>query len=537
MDDDDGGVHRAVSPIEMYSVARHQLDYYRCVTFYLRFECLSSHFLLDQWQSRIENALRSTLAAQPRLRLQVDLSGPQAQFIVLPIDVFDRLPLRVVPRTNGNDENETFLIEMIEKEVNTPFSYDRCSALWRVLLLVGVQSETFDLIVSFNHAIADGISGMAFFTTFAQCLAGQVPETFLLANDRPFHQMIPSNLPPLSSLISDIVEKLLLPKRLSQYFFPKAYWTGPIRLTGSEVNHTRLVSFTLPVKVVEALQGKCRREETTINSALLAALLLSITKIFGKERIEFSCNTAVNVRPYCHPEVSNGQMGVFVSSADTSHFITCEENLMAMFWPLARQIREQISREIADAALPMIQALKFVSNWTNVLREQRAILPNGLPHSVDISNLLRWTFDTTDPSWKVLHGGFSQSANLVGSVFAASVVTVNGVLKVHLSFQEAIVGERFDQAKELRDRMEEYLRRGSFEEWETKTGVICVETIDLVWTNRSHSFFASLLNRYTYNTHAFRHVSVSLFDLFTPFSLSLSFTRVSPCKSFRLSCR
>ena len=450
--------HRAVSPIEMYSVARHELGYYRCITFHLRFQCLSSRFALEQWQPRIERALRATIDAQPRLRLQVDLRGKRAQFLVLPSSTFDRLPIRLVPRTDDDDddENETFLMEIVEKEINTGFSYDRCSALWRVLLLVGVQSETFDMVVSLNHAIADGISGMAFFSTFVQSLAGQTPESFSLSNDRPFYQLIPSNLPSISSLIFEVIEKLLLPSRLSRYFFPKSYWTGPRRLTGSEVNRSRLLALTFAAATVDSLQKKCREERTTINCALLAALLLAISKVFGEGKMEFSCNTAVNVRPYCRPVVSNEQMGVYVSGATTWHHIPAAENLLPLFWPLAREIREQLVEEIDHAVLPLIQSLKFVSDWNAVLREHRITLPNGYGSSADISNLLRWSFVSADPSWKVTRGGFSQSANVVGGAFGASAVTVNGVLRVYLSFQESIV-ETLDQAKALKERMGEYL--------------------------------------------------------------------------------
>jgi hypothetical protein len=172
--------------------------------------------------------------------------------------------------------------------------------------------------------------------------------------------------------------------------------------------------------------------------------------------MKFACSTAVNIRRYCQPIISNQQIGVFVSNANSYHYIPYRENLIDLFWSLARQIKEQINQGIEHETLPLIQSLKFVSNWNQMLIDQRKTLPNGHQLSVDISNLLQWSFESNDPSWKILHGGFTQSANIVGSVFTTSVVTVNGILNVYICFQEHSV-ENIEQVKIMRDKMKELL--------------------------------------------------------------------------------
>ncbi len=445
--------HRIVSPIEMYSVARNNLDYYKTVVFYLRFQ--TSLFSLSEWKLRIEKALRLTIEAQPRLRLQVDLSRKQAYFIILPISVFDILPIRIIERTNDDNEEE-FLDKIVEDESNKGFVYNSSSPLWRVVLIVSSGSNNFDMIVTFNHAIGDGMSGMGFFTTFVDCLSEKCTSTFPLNNDRPSYELIPSKLPPISSFLLQIIEKLLLPNFLSQYFFPKSYWTGNTQLTGDELFQTRLVSFKLSNRILDSLHKKCQNERTTIHTAIFASILLSITEIFGKRNLEFHCATAVNIRRFCQPIISNQQMGVFISAVDSFHYIPYCENSIDLFWPLARQIKEQIDQEIEYSALPLIQSLKFVSNWNDYLKNQRKILPNGYQHSVDISNILRWSFESNDPSWKILHGGFTQSANIVGSAFTVSVVTVNGILNIYICFQEDSF-KNIEQVKLLKEKMKQFL--------------------------------------------------------------------------------
>jgi hypothetical protein len=277
-----------------------------------------------------------------------------------------------------------------------------------------------------------------------------------LDGDRPSCELIPSKLPPLSSLLLKILEKILLPNFLSQYFFPKTYWTGDIPLTGDEPSQTRLVSFKLSYTTLDLLHKKCRFEQTTIHAAIFSAFLLSITEIFGKKNMEFFCSTAVDIRRYCQPIISSRQMGDFLSVADTYHYVPYRECLIDLFWSLARQIKEQINQEIEHETLPFISTLKFVSNWNEFLLNQRKALPNGRSYSVDVSNLLRWSFESNNQSWKILHGGFAQSANMIGSVLTTSVVTVNDILKVFISFQEPNV-ESVEQVKNMGDKMKQYL--------------------------------------------------------------------------------
>jgi NRPS condensation-like uncharacterized protein len=445
--------HRIVSPIEMYSVARNNADYYKAVVFYIRFQ--TSSFSLSDWKLRIEKALRLTIEAQPRLRLQVDLSRKQPYFIILPISVFDTLPIRIFERSNDDEEDE-FLNKILEDETNTGFVYNQTSPLWRIALLVSSENDNFDMILTFNHAIGDGMSGMGFFTTLLDCLSERSTRKFSLDNDRPSYELISSKLPPLSSFLLKILEKLLLPNFLSQYFFPKTYWTGDTRLTGDESPQTRLVSFELSSTNFNLLHKKCQMEQTTIHAAIAAAILLSITEVYGKRNLELSCASAVNIRRFCQPIISDQQMGVFVSTVDSTHYIPYVQNLIDLFWPLAREVKQQINQEVEHSALPLIQSLKFVSNWDDYLHNQRKAVPNGYQHSLDVSNILRWSFESNDPSWKILHGGFSQSANIIGSAFTVSVVTVNEILNVYLCYQEQCF-KNIEQVKVMKERTKQFL--------------------------------------------------------------------------------
>ena len=447
--------HRVVSPIEMFSVARNKLGYYKAVVFYLRFQTAS--FSLSDWKLRIEKALRLTIEAQPRLRLQVDLSRTQPFYMILPISVFDTLPIRIIERTSDDDDDEDeFLNKIVEDEANTGFVYNQSSPLWRIVLIVPSESDNFDMILTLNHAIGDGISGMGFFTTFVDCLSGRSTQKFSLDNDQPSDELISPKLPPPPSFLLKILQKLRLLNFFNQYFFPKTYWTGETRLTGNESHQTRLLSFKLSSEELDLLHKKCKEEQTTIHAGLTAAILLSITEVFAKRNLEINCASPLNIRRFCHPIISDQQMGVFMSVAESNHYIPYVQNSVDLFWELAREIKQQINQKLEHSALPLIQSLKFVSNWEDHLRNQRKVLPNGYQHSIIVSNILRWSFESNDPSWKIIYGGFTQSSNITGSAFLVSIVTVNEILNVYFGYQEKCF-ENVEQVQLMKERAKQFL--------------------------------------------------------------------------------
>ena len=289
--------HRLVSPIENYSVARHQLDFYRCVTFFLRFQLKNEEkFLVDKWKPLIERALRSTIASQRRLSLQVDVSREKPWFIILPSSSLDQLPIEFVQR----NENDEFLQKALENEVNRRFQFDRSSLLWHVTIFYDLLSDQWDFFVSFHHAIADGMSGMAFLRTFTDHLAGRTTPTFSLDNDRPSVELIPSRLPPIGSLISAIIEKLLLPQFLARYFFGKTYWTGDKRPIDDPTNETRLISVAFSPVEFRSFHQQCRKERTTINAAILSAVLLAIQQTYGDgNSMEFFLSVRISDHHFC----------------------------------------------------------------------------------------------------------------------------------------------------------------------------------------------------------------------------------------------
>jgi hypothetical protein len=278
-----------------------------------------------------------------------------------------------------------------------------------------------------------------------------------LQDDHPSFELIASTLPPLSSFVYQAIEKLLLPKVVSRFLFPKSYWTGTHQMTTPDINRTRLLSLTFEADFVDTFQQRCRTEKTSVNAALLATLLLAITSVSTRKDTEFFCNTAVNIRRFCQPPVSNQQVGVFVSGADSTHYVPHTERSTRLLWPLAREVKEQINEQIDTAVLPLIQSLRFVSNWFAFLKDQHETLPNGLQHSVDISNLLRWNFEESLDQWKIIRGGFVQSSNIVGSVFTLSAVTVNGVLQLYLTFQEKVLQEMGQDINQIMRCMREMI--------------------------------------------------------------------------------
>ncbi|CAF1011858.1 unnamed protein product [Didymodactylos carnosus] len=446
--------------MEMYSVGRNNCAFYYCLSSYLKFHNDSSIFSQNTLKPIIESSLMLTIKKHPRLRFQVDQDIQPPKFIILPLSVFDQLPISYVKR-----ENDDTVREILENENNKPFQFNEQTPLWRIIIVASEISSDFEIIVSFHHVICDGISSMIFFQTFVKYLndcqtisSDDFPLLDLyLEQDQALDQICIGKLPSLSSILLKLIEKLFIPHILHSYLFPKTYWTGNVQLTGVESNKTCLLSFMLDSNKLNLLYLQCKQNQTTVHAALVASILLAIIEFNQHENLELLCGSAISMRKYCQPIISDNQLGIFISSANTCHFLNSSS--IPNFWLLAQNVKQQLNEQILNEALPIVKLMKFVRNWNEYVLEERKRLPNGKQASISLSNVLQWNFadiNINNSKWKIVNGGFTQSADIIGGIFSVNAMTVNGTLNIYISYQQSNVKQPVD-ALCIRDNMKKWL--------------------------------------------------------------------------------
>jgi hypothetical protein len=275
----------------------------------------------------------------PLLRVRI-LPHPRAHFAD---DERVPIPLRIAPGASWLSE--------AEDELNRPFPPDQ-APLWRATLIPCADGNPEDsvLILSHHHVLAD-----------ARTAANQVRDTLqdvacLLTG---------AALPPVEPLPLTAPLAALLPRRgLALFPAMNSYllrsigarlrgWPRKLRLEGTgdggmpspAQRRTRLLHHVLPATQTAALGERARREGTTVQGALGAALLLAVAQDMGLSRpATVGCFSTVSLRDELLPDPVHGPVGeavgLYVSQVTTFHRLWGERP----FWDLAREFRAALVR-------------------------------------------------------------------------------------------------------------------------------------------------------------------------------------------------
>ncbi len=109
----------------------------------------------------------------------------------------------------------------------------------------------------------------------------------------------------------------------------------PIRAGG----RSRVLPLALDRATSAALIQHCRRRRLTLNSALCAAMLLSVKRhCYGPQTQPLRNFIFANLRPYLRPPVEPGQLGSYFAMLRFTHQVASGDDL----WSLAERINRQI---------------------------------------------------------------------------------------------------------------------------------------------------------------------------------------------------
>jgi hypothetical protein len=227
-------------------------------------------------EQTIRQALAFLQAEHRLLRSSLYWSDQGCSFRDTAADV----PLRILPYT-GFEQWRLVAREDVRQRFDDP-----ALPLWRISWLNG--SGAGQLLLTFHHAIADGVCGMRLvdqlFSALEHLALGRLPPR--LGVDIP-------HLP------LDGLEGL------------SAMSPQPEPEPASRVDRqlqTDYVVDQLDAAATAALIGWARSQRIKVHSVLFAALLLAIRRVTGSEHPIVEANTVVNFRPFLQPQVSSDVM-------------------------------------------------------------------------------------------------------------------------------------------------------------------------------------------------------------------------------------
>jgi NRPS condensation-like uncharacterized protein len=338
------------------------------------------------------------------------------------------IPLKLINRPNNQQ-----WIEVAQEELQQKFSGE-LEPLCRITLLQTPENPiSNELIVTFHHAIADGISALHFIHELLlhyQKIVEKIP--ILPIETLPLH-------PPLEQLLA-----ACLSEPMSVDFSPVAQSeTSPpptlIIEQTAPVNErqTRLISHEFSEVLTSNLKSRCRNEQTTVHGALCAAMGLVIVQHLGAQTpVTLACGSNVNLRAFCTPALVSDQLGCFVSNITTTHHTEQQTH----FWELARECQTNI-HQLVNHKIPHLQ----VSNAELINKYQPSFLAQLAEHNMGrtttthISNLGQFDFNTSYGSIQLESFHFATGQNLVGTCFWLGAVTVQQKLCCTFAYTEPLI--------------------------------------------------------------------------------------------------
>ncbi|MGD2090259.1 MAG: condensation domain-containing protein [Candidatus Aminicenantes bacterium] len=315
-------------------------------------------------ESILRQALDIVQQRHPPLQCRIK-TGDVPEFVTEDVP---QIPLRVVKR-----KHEHHWVEEAEEESIRPLPWTTGPLVRMVLLQSG---DKCDLLASFFHVIADGLSGINFFHNLLR-VAGKLSSGNTPATESP--------LPELPSTL-DLLKKDLQYKK--DYTEPPHHVNyKPVELpadrdpsTGREIS--RLIPKILSTTTTKKIITRCKENKVSVHEALCAALMQTVVEhiresleVPEKGPLLIGCITPVNIRHRF--KISIGEdIGNFISAS--YHYQLIDDN--SSLWDAARVVKKSLAWELeygkdVEALLNIKNFFKENSTPEDMARDMDKVVP------------------------------------------------------------------------------------------------------------------------------------------------------------------
>ncbi|MDP5338533.1 MAG: condensation domain-containing protein [Nodularia sp. (in: cyanobacteria)] len=342
-----------------------------------------------------------------------------------------KIPLRVVEKFDHQQWTE-----VVKQEMNQ--AIDSSKYLMRAIL-VQIQNNNREnyLITTGHHAIGDGLSSIHLHSeilTYCQ----QIVSGNLI---KPVPSLPP--LPPVEELLPTWTRRFkgkILSTLFMLHLGLKKIWHRPQTLGFENYvpipqRRCDIVHRQLDQELTQQLINCCRQENTTVNSALCAAMMFviasKITKSHSKD-IRVNCLSYLDLRRHIESKISNEQMTVLASS--TMQFYTIQRN--TSFWELAREVKKKFEASTkASDIFKMILVAKQLIDFS-------LTYPKQVAATVSVSNAGRVNIPHIYGEFELEEISFVGSHALYAGMFIAHASTFQGKMLLNFVFSEPSISRQ-----------------------------------------------------------------------------------------------
>ncbi|HEY9674826.1 MAG TPA: condensation domain-containing protein [Waterburya sp.] len=393
--------------------------------------------------SRIKGPLREEMVRQaldlvqcrhPRLNSRIVGSLDNLRF---ESEGTQKIPLRVANKFYNEQWQDVVVEEMNEK-------IDSSKVLVRAVLIhIESEDNTNYLLTIVHHAITDALSGIRLHSellTYCNSLASG--EQITRVSSLPVLPSVEELLPESRQGFRGTIKSALFLLRLTlQHLWNQPKTLGVEKDVPIELRRCDMVHRQLDEELTQKFVELCRREKTTIQGALSAAMLLAAAKkITASEKAEVcvSCESYVDLRRRLKPIVSDENLSVLVSSVTSFHTLRTQTSMTSFhtlqsctsFWALARDVKQKL-----EAGLKRGNIFSVVLMSRKIL-ESALSQPSQVPLTVALTNVGRVNIPKNYGSFQLEEISYYPAQAAFGGVFTAAVATFEGKMTLNFIFSE-----------------------------------------------------------------------------------------------------
>ncbi|MFP4099192.1 phthiocerol/phthiodiolone dimycocerosyl transferase family protein [Coleofasciculus sp.] len=370
----------------------------------------------------LRQALDLVQARHPRLNSRIVGSLDNLQFET---EGTQKIPLRVVNTFHREQWQDVVHEEMNEK-------LDSSKVLLRTTLVrMTSETNTSYLLTTVHHAITDALSSIqlhAEILTYCQNLASgkDMIEVHTLPALPPIEELLPESMKGFRGTLNSM--GFLLRLTLKQLWNPPKT-LGFEQYVPIELRRCGMVHRQLDEELTQKLVNCCRKEKTTVQGALCAAMLLAAARkitAVNQTDVRVSCQSFVDLRQRLKPVVSDEDMGLLASFLSSFHTLRTNPS----FWELARDVKQQLDAGLKRSDI-FVPVLLFKTMSESLLAH-----PDQVPVTVALTNVGRVNIPKVYGSFELEEISFVPAQAVFGGVFGAAVATFEGKMLLNFVFSE-----------------------------------------------------------------------------------------------------
>jgi hypothetical protein len=228
----------------------------------------------DFQKKKIRNALNKIQEKHPLLQAQLYVDENEDPYFIW--GNIGEIPLEYLPRTNSE-----LYKEIVEEEFTTPFEMGKSCPLPLIRVKILISEGLFDLIITMQHVIADGMSMVFFFMDLLSFIIDPQKEVKPIEIVKTLENVLPHSYqrkipktPKKFKRTFWLLRRIIKVYRFKNKIFKKIVKQNEIILKDFKNKHLVTKSWILTEKESNSIITKAKKYKITVHSAICTMFLL-----------------------------------------------------------------------------------------------------------------------------------------------------------------------------------------------------------------------------------------------------------------------